>query len=94
MVFKDSGTALIRQNIGDVPELAPALSELATRFEDLKSEDLDAQLLNGINAQFKQIRKMADFARLFQEFDPEGVVYWSEKRNDKFMLNGCRLNLG
>lgn len=94
MVFKDAGTALIRQNIGDVPELAPVLNDLAGKFEDLKSDDLDAQLLNGINAQFKQIRKMADFARLFQEFDPEGVVYWSEKRNDKFMLNGCRLNLG
>ncbi|MFO1526107.1 MAG: ATP-dependent DNA helicase [Turneriella sp.] len=94
MVFKDSGTALIRANIGDVPEIAGVITDLAEKFENLKGEDLDPQLMNSINAQFKQLRKMADFARMFSQFDAERVVYWSEKRNEKFSLNACRLALG
>ncbi|MBN8223165.1 MAG: ATP-dependent DNA helicase, partial [Spirochaetes bacterium] len=94
MVFKDSGTALIRTNLTDVPELMPLLADLAERLDSLKAEDLDAQLLNGINAQLKLVRKMLSFAELFSSFDTERVVYWSEKRNDKFHLHACRLNLG
>lgn len=94
MVFKDTGTALIRAKLEDIPDIRTPLTELAEKFETLKSEDLEASLLNSINAQTKSIRKMVSFADLFAEFDTERAVYWSEKRNDKFHLHACRLNLG
>lgn len=94
MVFKESGTALIRSTFGDLPELAPPIAELAEKLEAIKSDDLDAQLLNAVNAETKELAKMRAFAVLFQNFDTERVVYWSEKRSDKFHLHACRLNLG
>jgi ATP-dependent DNA helicase DinG len=94
MVFKETGTALIRNNLQDKPEILTPLTELAERFEQLKSDDLDGQLLNAINAQLKQTRKMAAFADLYNTLDNEKAVYWSEKRNEKFHLHACRLNLG
>lgn len=94
MVFKESGTALIRANLTDTPEIMPPLADLAERFDSLKGEDLDPALLNNINGQLKQIRKMLSFAELFASFDTDRVVYWSEKRSDKFHLHACRLNLG
>ncbi len=94
MVFKDSGTNLIRTNLTDTPELMPPLADLAEKLDSMKSEDLDAQLLNSINGQLKLVRKMLSFAELFSSFDTERVVYWAEKRNDKFHLHACRLNLG
>lgn len=94
MVFKDSGTSLIRTALNDVPELMPPFADLAEKFDSLKGEELEAQLLNNINGQLKQVRKMLSFAELYTSFDTERVVYWSEKRNDKFHLHACRLNLG
>jgi ATP-dependent DNA helicase DinG len=94
MVFQSSGTALIRQNIADTPEINSPLIELAERYDSLKSEDTEASLLGTINAQLKQIRKMAAFAGMYSKFDAQGVVYWAEKRDDRFLLQACRLNLG
>lgn len=94
MVFQNAGTALIRQNIADTPEINAPLIELAERYEGLKSEDTDATLLGAINAQLKQIRKMAAFAGMYSKFDAQGIVYWAEKRDDRFLLQACRLNLG
>jgi ATP-dependent DNA helicase DinG len=94
MVFQSTGTALIRQNIADTPEINAPLIELAERYDSLKSEDTEASLLGTINAQLKQIRKMAAFAGMYSKFDSQGVVYWAEKRDDRFLLQACRLNLG
>lgn len=94
MVFQSSGTALIRENIADTPEINAPLIELAERYDSLKSEDTEASLLGTINAQLKQIRKMAAFAGMFSKFDAQGVVYWAEKRDERFLLQACRLNLG
>lgn len=94
MVFQSSGTALIRANIADTPEINAPLIELAERYDSLKSEDTEASLLGTINAQLKQIRKMAAFAGMYSKFDSQGIVYWAEKRDDRFLLQACRLNLG
>jgi hypothetical protein len=37
---------------------------------------------------------MAAFAGMFSKFDSQGVVYWAEKRDERFLLQACRLNLG
>jgi hypothetical protein len=37
---------------------------------------------------------MAAFAGMYSKFDSQGVVYWAEKRDDRFLLQACRLNLG
>ncbi|AFM13514.1 ATP-dependent DNA helicase [Turneriella parva] len=94
MVFQNSGTALIRANIADTPEINAPLIELAERYDSLKTEDTEASLLGTINAQLKQIRKMAAFAGMYSKFDSQGIVYWAEKRDDRFLLQACRLNLG
>lgn len=94
MVFKDTGTTLIRSALSDNAEIRPPLVDLTEKLENLKSDDLDATLLNALNAQGKQLRKMTGFADLFHVFDREKIVYWAEKRNDKFQLHACRLNLG
>jgi ATP-dependent DNA helicase DinG len=94
MVFKDTGTALIRARVSDIPEISEPLVELSEKYETLKSDELEASLQGVINAQAKAIRKMAAFARAYDTPDSEAAVYWAEKRNEKFFLHSCRLNLG
>lgn len=94
MVFKETGTALIRARVSDIPEITQPLVELSEKYESLKSDELEASLQGVINAQAKAIKKMAAFARAYDTPDSEAAVYWAEKRNDKFFLHSCQLNLG
>ena len=94
MVFKETGTALIRARVSDIPEITQPLGELSEKYESLKSDELDASLQGVINAQAKAIKKMAAFAHAYDTYDSEAAVYWAEKRSDKFLLHSCRLNLG
>jgi len=94
MTFKDTGTTLIRAAIQNNSEIREPLVNLAEKIDNLKIEGLDATLLNALNGQTKALRKMAEFADLYEHFDTEKVVYWAEKRSDKFHLHACRLNLG
>ncbi|HRP70424.1 MAG TPA: ATP-dependent DNA helicase, partial [Turneriella sp.] len=94
LTFTETGTELIRKNLSSAPELSPPLTELKEKFEDLRSQDLESTLLNAVNAQYKELRKMDEFAKLFTAFNTTHNVYWAEKKNERFYLNACRLNLG
>jgi ATP-dependent DNA helicase DinG len=94
MVFKDTGTALIRTRLSDIAEISEPLLTLSEKYESLKSDELEAALQGVINAQAKAIQKMAAFARAYETPDSEVAVYWAEKRNEKFFLHYCPLNLG
>ncbi len=94
LTFKENGTTLIRSKLADSPEIAEPLRELSEKFEKLKGDDLDAALQANVNAQAKQLQKMASFAKDYDKPTDENTVYWAEKRNEKFFLHACRLNLG
>lgn len=94
MVFKDSGTALIRQRLSDTPDITQPLVALAEKFEAFRSEEIEASLQAIINAQAKAVAKMAAFARSYDTPESETAVYWAEKKNEKFFLHSCKLNLG
>ncbi|MBV6492070.1 MAG: putative ATP-dependent helicase DinG [Turneriella sp.] len=94
MTFTETGTNLIRKNLANAPDLETPFTALREKFEEMREEELEGTLLNSINAEFKAIRRMVDFIRLFSNFNSVQNVYWAEKKNERFFLHACRLNLG
>ncbi len=78
----------------DTSELEAGIEKMTADLQDIAGESEDSAIINQLNGVYKTLGKIAKFLSYFRAIDTEKFVYWGEKKQGKFYLHACNLQIG
>lgn len=93
--FEENKSKVITEvTSSDLSETTKSLSAILENVQVVLDETEDSTLLNRLNAVKKISAKAIRFVKYYSEMSSENLVYWGEKKEGRFYLYTCNLNVG
>jgi len=93
--FEENGLKIISADKkGDLSGVQAVLEEISNLLDEMIKGSEESNLLNSLNAIRKTVIKGVHFIQMFRIFDFNRMVYWGEKKQGRFFLYTCGIELG